>query len=193
MGWVGLPKTIHCNETKRTHSMRYILLCAIISWPAVGGLAYWPVPAVGPKERIGLKVRTSWREPRSYRQRRIKRMARPLPAGKSRSRIYCWRWRSLPSRSCSRVSSAPSGEISATRRSLRITIDTGDAGCISPVMGLAFEPRFQRSSRASWSATETPSLVSHGHGSRSLREPPFGDAYPGSLIYCSGLHTSEGT
>src|SRR6266581_8108883 len=58
MGWVGLPKTIHCNETKRTHSMRYLLLCAIISWPAVGGLACWPVPAVDPKERIGLKVRT---------------------------------------------------------------------------------------------------------------------------------------
>ncbi len=179
MGWVGLPKTIHCNETKRTHSMRYLLLCAIISWPAVGGLAYWPVPAVGPKERIGMKVRTRWRETRSYCQRTIKRMARPLPAGKSRSRIYCWRWRSLPSRSCSRVSSAPSGEISA--------------GCISPVMGLAFEPRFQRSSRASCSATQTPSLVSHGHGSRTLREPPFGDAYPGSLIYCSGLNTSEGT
>src|SRR5882757_861023 len=80
MGWVGLPKTIHCNETKRTHSMRYLLLCAIISWPAVGGLAYWPVPAVGPKERIGMKVRTSWRETRSYRRRRIKRMARPLPS-----------------------------------------------------------------------------------------------------------------
>src|SRR5882724_9726206 len=46
MGWVGLPKTIHCNETKRTHSMRYLLLCAIISWPAVGGLCRRD-PAVG--------------------------------------------------------------------------------------------------------------------------------------------------
>src|SRR5712691_1680183 len=95
MGWVGLPKTIHCNETKRTHSMRNLLLYAIISWPAVGGLAYWPVPAVDPKERIGLKVRTRWRETWSYCQRRIKRMARSLPAGKSQSRIYCWRWRPI--------------------------------------------------------------------------------------------------
>ena len=47
--------------------------------------------------------------------------------------------RSLPSRSRSRVSSAPRGEISATRRSLRITIDAGDAGSMSPVMGLVFQ------------------------------------------------------
>ena len=42
------------------------------------------------------------------------------------------------------------------------------------------QPQFLR-----WSITE--------HGSRSLQGAPFGGAYRGSLIYCSGLNTSEGT
>jgi hypothetical protein len=42
VGLVGLPRTIHCKETKRTHSIRYLQLCTSISQPVKAALLRQP-------------------------------------------------------------------------------------------------------------------------------------------------------